>query len=58
MDICPSTFKLSSDLYKNYDGIVGVVIRNGDKLRLIDGYHRYVSALEQKNSTIQVLVGE
>lgn len=49
--------KVSGDLYKEYDGVVAIVVPNGDKLRLIDGYHRYVSAVNNNKRKIQVIIG-
>ena len=41
------------EMYKDYDGIRGVVIPKDDGYRLIDGYHR----CSQASGTISILVG-
>ena len=39
---------------RNYKGIRGIALSKGDKLRLIDGYHRSSTS---ENRTIQLLIG-
>jgi hypothetical protein len=44
------------DTYKDIDYERGIVVKEGDKYRLIDGYHRCAAAKGSK--TIKVFVGE
>ena len=40
---CKKVKSENLDHYKNYNGIMGVVLADGSKYRLIDGYHRMLS---------------
>lgn len=51
--------KVEAGLYKNYpeDLPIGIYVQEGEKYRLIDGYHRFVD-LAQKQKTVKIISAE
>lgn len=51
--------KVESGLYKEYpkDLPIGIYLKDGEKYRLIDGYHRFID-LAQKQKTVKIISAE
>jgi hypothetical protein len=46
----------AEEVYQNYDGPIGICLRNNDGYRLIDGYHRFWSAKKNNKRTVKIVV--